>query len=432
MMREHDASLHINPIKPQDERTRYSWGSLHNIPGVRSTSPLGWIVFCALTLGVNSSHAQTGPTERKVSAATRLDWEFAARGFGPGAAKLPMGYDSTKQKYQLYIPKSYRKDKPAPLVLFISASDSPAGWKNWQAICEKEGVLFASPFGAGNTPENGRRVRVILDVLDDIRRNYAIDPEQTYLTGFSGGGRLTCAIGFALPEFFGGIVPICGTNPLHTMAYLRHRAEDRLSVAFVTGEKDFNRKENEKAMHPWCEEVGIRSKLWIVPKMGHEVPQASVLSEVYAWLAADLKRRRDDAKARPLLAVKADDTPSAAEQAKRLVAAAQDELKQPARTWRGVTLLQGVTQRWPKSDAARMAQMMLKDIVNDDKRLQLVEQQGAADEVRSVSAQAKALEQLGNVAKAIEAWDFLAKNYEGLPIAKTALENIQRLRAKAK
>src|ERR1051325_1296924 len=266
-----------------------------------------------LTISVPLASAQT---ERKVGAATRLDWEFAARGFGPAAAKLPAGYDSTKQKYQLFVPKSHKKDKPAGLVLFISPSDQPAGFKSWQAACEKEGILFASPFAAGNSVAAGQRTRIILDVLDDVRRQHAIDPDLTYITGFSGGGRMACAIGFALPEYFGGVIPLCGTNPISATTYLRHRAEERLSVAFVTGEKDFNRKENEEYMYPWLQEVGIRSKLWVVPNMGHAIPPASVVAEVHAWLAEDLKRRHDDAKARPKLAVKPDDTPSAAEQAK--------------------------------------------------------------------------------------------------------------------
>src|SRR5256885_776364 len=135
---------------------------------------------------------------------------------------------------------------------------------------------------------------------------------------------MACAIGFALPEFFGGVIPICGTNPISGPTYLRHRAEDRLSVAFVTGEKDFNRKENEEYMCPWFQEIGVRSKLWVVPKMDHAIPAATVIGEVHAWLAEDLKRRRDDARAHPKLAVKADDTPTGAEQASRFVDAAQD------------------------------------------------------------------------------------------------------------
>ena len=231
-----------------------------------------------LHLSALSLAAQTAPVEHKVSAATRLDWEFAVSGFGKGAAKLPAGYDSTKQKYQLFVPKGYDKSKAWPLVIFIAPGDTPLGWKAWQKFCEQEGAFFASPYGAGNSTPAGQRSRIILDVLDDIRRLYAIDPDQTYLTGFSGGGRMACAIGFALPEYFGGVIPVCGTNPISGPSYLRHRAEERLSVAFVTGEKDTNRKENEEYMYPWFQDLGIRSKLWVVPKMGHAIPSGEVMT----------------------------------------------------------------------------------------------------------------------------------------------------------
>ncbi len=371
-------------------------------------------------------------TERKVAGPTRLDWEFACSGFGKGAAKLPAGYDSTQQKYQLFVPKGIAKDKPAGLILFISPGNGPGGLKPWQAICEKHGLLYASPFAAGNSTQPGVRTRIILDVLDDVRRQYAIDPDRTYLTGFSGGGRMSCAIAFALPEYFGGVIPLCGTNPISGPTYIRHRIEDRLSVAFVTGEKDINRKENEVYMAPWFAELGIRSKLWVVPGVGHVVPSASVLAEVHAWLAEDLKRRRDHVRANPKLNVSASDTPAASEQAKRLFAASIENLSDPQRTWRGITLLQGVTQRWPKSEAANQARAVLKKVTEDNAILQLVEKQGAADEVKSLTSQAKALERFGDLQRAITVWQVLAGNYEGTTIGQTAVENIQRLRLKKK
>lgn len=372
-------------------------------------------------------HAQT---ERKVAGPTRLDWDFACRGVSADVGKLPAGYDSAKQKYQLFVPKNYAKGKPAGLVFFISPGDGPQGFKNWQKICETDGLLFASPYGAGNNVPPAQRTRIILDVLDDIRRNFLIDPDQTYLTGFSGGGRMACAIGFALPEYFAGIIPICGTNTISSTTYLRHRAEDRLSVAFITGEKDMNRKENEEVMYPWLKEIGVRSKVWVVPKMNHAIPSGEVLAEAHAFVAEDLKRRREDAKARPKLAVGPEDTPASAEQARRLLETGSAEIKEPTRTWRGVAMLQGVTQRWPKTESAREAQKLLKDALGDEKLLERIERQGADDEVKSLSAQARAMERFGNVPKAIEAWSLLAKNYEGMPIAAEAAANIKRLKKK--
>ena len=69
---------------------------------------------------------------------------------------------------------------------------------------------------------------------------------------------LGSAVAYVETEYFGGVAPVGGTNPLNSLSYLRHRAQDRLSVAFVTGEKDFNRRESEEYLHPLLTELGAQ------------------------------------------------------------------------------------------------------------------------------------------------------------------------------
>jgi predicted esterase len=381
---------------------------------------------CALALPA-SALAQGGPKEVRVSTPTRLDWKFASFGFGPGSEKME-NYDSAKQRYVLHVPKNYKTDKAWPLVVFISPGDGPSGWASWKTVCEKKGVLFCSPYGAGNATRAGRRTRIVLDMLDDVRRKYQIDPDQTYLSGFSGGGRMACAIAFALPEWFGGVAPICGTNPISGPAYLRHRTQERLSVAFITGSTDFNRKENEEYMAPYFKELDIRSKLWVVPKLGHAIPGSDTLAKVYAWLEEDLPRRRAEVKARPGLTMSAKETPAGEQQAARVVETALADLKQPDRVWRGVCLLQGVVARWNKTEPGLKARKILKELVNDEKLLQTAGEQGAEDEQKSLSAQAKAFERFGQRDQAIQAWELLAKNQPDTPAGKNAAVQAKRLR----
>lgn len=393
---------------------------------MRPTIAIAWfIVF------VNITHAQTGVRDMKVAEPTRLDWAFAVQGFGPKAGVLPADFDLTKQRYQLFTPKGYKADKTTawPLVVFISPGDAPMGLASWKTVCEKHGVLFCSPYKAGNSVAAGQRTRIVLDMLDDVRRHHRIDPDQTYITGFSGGGRMACAIGFALPEFFGGVVPVCGTNPISGTTYLRHRVQDRLSVAFLTGEKDFNRKENEESLHPWFKELDIRTMLEVVPKMGHEVPSAQVTDEVYLWLKDDLNRRREDAKTRPDLAGAPEGAPTGPEQAERLVAAAKKELKIADRAWHGVALLQGAAARWPKSEAGLQARKLLQEVLRDESLVERIAKQGADDEIKSVSAQATSLERMGFNIKAVEAWEILVKNYPDTQAGKKARERIAKLKA---
>jgi predicted esterase len=388
-------------------------------------------VLAVMMMALVGSHAgaQTkAPTEVKVHAPTRLDWEFVARQFGPDQARLPADYDSTKQRYQLFVPKNYTKDKAWPLVVFVSPGDGPAGWGAWRKVCEEQDVLFCAPYGAGNSCPIGQRCRIVLDALDDVRAAYNIDPDRTYVSGFSGGARMSCTIGFCLPEYFGGIAPIGGTNPLPKLAYLKHRIRDRLAVAHVAGDTDFNRKEHEDFMHPWWQGIGITSKLWIVPKTGHALPPPDVIVQVYQWLESHLKQRQGDAINHPRLTVAGGEGPTPAQQAQRLLEAAETALQKPGTTWRGVALLQGVVARWPKSDPGQQAQAKVQEILKDDTRIKLVGEQGGAEERKFLVEQSKALERFGQIAKAIQSWEYLAQEHPNTPEAELARMEAKRLR----
>jgi pimeloyl-ACP methyl ester carboxylesterase len=389
---------------------------------------LAWTLFTAALVTPAGSAAETGfRKEVRVAASTRLDWKFAVSGFGPKSGSLPADYDSRKQRYDLFVPAKYKADKAWPCVVFISPGDGPLGWTNWQKPCKKLGMFFCAPYGAGNSCPVGKRTRIVLDMLDDVRRHYRIDPEQTYLAGFSGGGRMACSIAFALPELFGGVVPVCGTNPMQRLSYLRQRVQDRLSVAFVTGESDFNRKENEVYMYPYLQELEVRARLWVVPKLGHGIPSGDVLTKVHLWLADDLKRRRADVKSRPTLALGSDQALTGEEMGAKLLQAAEAELKVPERTWRGVALLQGVVARWGKTKAAIAARKRLEELLADPQIEKRIADQGADEEQKGLIAQAKAMERFGQPAKALDAWRLLAKLHPDTPAGKKAAEAIKRL-----
>ncbi len=363
----------------------------------------------------------------EVKKTTRLDWEFVAVGFGKDALKLPADYDSRQQRFQLFVPRTYKADRAWPLILFISPGDAPMGWRYWQKPCEQDGYLYCEAYGAGNSCPAGKRIRIVLDVFDQVRRDYRLDPDRTYVTGFSGGGRMACTIGYNLPEFVGGIIPVCGTNPLPSLDYLRHRVQDRLSVALVTGETDFNRAENEKYMAPFLVDLSVRSRLWVVPKLGHGVPGDAVLSEVLRWLEEDLPRRREDVKKRPLLASPPDEAMIPSALASRLLEQAEIELKDDKRLWRGVTLLQAVLARYPRTESGTKARKLLDALKEDGKKLEAAGEQGGQEERTYLKAQAQALERLGQTAKALEAWKLLAEQHPFSEEGRKALVEVRRL-----
>jgi len=263
------------------------------------------VVLAALALVVPSAPAAppAGYTkEVHVAEPTRLDWVFASTNRSPAeppADLLGGAYDSLKQSYELFLPPRKNPKTPMPAVVFVSAGDEPAGWKAFEPVCKELGVVFVGVRGAGNNVPTPRRCRVILDCLDDVRRQVPLDPDRTYMAGFSGGGRVACAVTFALPEQFGGVLSFGAGGELRGEPWLRHRAADRLSVALVTGDGDFNRGEVEKYVGPYWSGIGIRSKVWVRPKHGHALPPADAVTEAVRWLEAGKADRAALAKKYP-------------------------------------------------------------------------------------------------------------------------------------
>jgi hypothetical protein len=357
-----------------------------------------------------------------------LDWEYAAGVFGAQAAHLPADYDPARQRYDLFVPPAYQPGKPWPLVLFLSPGDDPLGWGAWQRVCEEHDLFFCSAYGAGEGMAPARRVRIALDVLDDVRRRHAIDPARTYAAGLGDGARLACALAFTLPEYFGGVVSVGGGAAPFRDDYLRHRAQDRLSVAVLSGADDFGRRECEALLHPLLQDLGVRCKLWVVRGMAHELPPPAILEEAFRWLEADLDRRRQDARLRPGLAVAPSEVPTRRILAERMLAEAQAELRQPEHLYRGAALLSGLVARCDRTDAADRAREILRQLRENPEQRHRLAVQGGREESQVLAARARALDRLGRWAEALQAWEQLARSHPKSAEAAAAAET-RRLRA---
>jgi pimeloyl-ACP methyl ester carboxylesterase len=379
--------------------------------------------------------------EVAVEQATRLDWIFA---LGNQSREEPpadwlVDYDSAAQRYQLFVPPNLNPRKPAPLVLFISPVDQPVGWEQWRSVCEKSGVVFACPLAAGNDCPTPRRVRIVLDVLDNIRRRQTIDPDRTYLAGFSGGARIACAVAFALPEYFGGVVPICGSERLRSESWLRQRVVDRLSVALVTGDDDFNRGELERYRGPLLKEVGVRTKVWTVSKLGHGIPAGDQLSAVFSWLDDAVADRRRLAKQWPAMRIAGNAAPSRTEWAEALFNEAQKRLKKPATLFSGLMLLQGINVRWHDLPPAEKARDLLADY--DARSERVWEEDDLAEQRRYLIAEARATaayasgplppqyepQRVEMARAALELWKQILADGPDTPAGKEAKEHIDEL-----
>jgi hypothetical protein len=200
---------------------------------------------------------------------------------------------------------------------------------------------------------------------------------------------MACAIGFALPEYFGGMIPICAGGDLREESWLRHRLIDRVSAALITGESDFNHGEVERWKGTMWKDIGIRTRVWVQPKMGHAMPPAATTAEVVKWLDEDVNRRASSAKKSPVSRATPDGALSREDNAKALFDEAKKLLGDKATMYRGLMLVKGTSARWPDLATGKAALKLLQEY--DAKTERPWDVDDIAEQRKQIAAEARGL-----------------------------------------
>jgi polyhydroxybutyrate depolymerase len=115
------------------------------------------------------------------------------------------------REYLVYVPGSYDRNKPTPLVISMHAAGlwgaAQEEMSQWNAVAEREGFIVVYPTGArGSGPriwhmEPGRLetdVTFISDLIDKLSADYNIDPARIYANGLSNGGGMAFVLSCTL------------------------------------------------------------------------------------------------------------------------------------------------------------------------------------------------------------------------------------------
>lgn len=343
------------PVTPPTSEDIPSWNR-----GAVALPPWGW------RTGMPRPAIIAGNNPRvRVQAPSRLDWAFplspVTQTTIPRDVQL---YDSTFTSYHLWVPLTYRHAQPHPLILCISGKAVPDEYLAWGTLCRTYGVLFAVAYDGGDEVHPAKRMRLSLDVLDDLRRRMAIDADRIYVAGFSEGARTASELAYAYPEAVGGVVAIGGASGLRGEPWMRDRVKERLSVALVTGELDPAKREMETLRHPPLRDQGFTAKLWTVPRVGHALPPQPVLEDVYAWLETGVGKRQALTQQYPTTRMPQPLVPAPDFWAFSVVDEAKQRGRDPATREMAALQLEGVVRRWPTAPAAKTAKALLEKYDN--------------------------------------------------------------------
>ena len=172
------------------------------------------------------------------------------------SAETPVALDLSRERYEVIVPRSHKKDVPHGLFIWISPNDQCGLPADWEKVLADRKLIFIGALGAGNGREVFGRMQLAITANDQMRQLYTIDPARVYVSGHSGGSRVASMLAVAYADMFSGAVCFMGANFFfptqgkdgtnYEARYIPHpeiatHAQNESRIVLVTGDKDFNR-----------------------------------------------------------------------------------------------------------------------------------------------------------------------------------------------
>jgi len=203
---------------------------------------------------------------------------------------------SRELHYLLFLPKGYDasdKTKQWPLMLFLHGSGERGENLELVKMHGPPKIVEAKPdfefiVVSPQCPKDSRwQANELSQLIDQVSKAQAVDPNRLYVTGLSMGGSGTWQLAAAQPQRFAAIAPICGRADLDSAPKIKdlptwvfHGAKD--SAASV---------EHNKAIVAALKAAGGEPKFTLYPDAGHDSWTATYNNpEFYEWLLAQRKK----------------------------------------------------------------------------------------------------------------------------------------------
>jgi polyhydroxybutyrate depolymerase len=133
-----------------------------------------------------------------------------------------------KRDYLLYVPRSYDRSKPTPLVISMHGAGlwgaSQRDISRWNDLADRKGFIVVYPSGVGGKgvrvwraePGDGltKDVRFISELIDTLSRSYNIDSTRIYANGLSNGGGMSFVLSCKLSDRIAAVGMVAAAQTL--------------------------------------------------------------------------------------------------------------------------------------------------------------------------------------------------------------------------
>lgn len=132
--------------------------------------------------------------------------------------------------FKLFVPSTYNASFPAPLIIalhgYSQSGDKFEKYLNLTPVAESRGILYVHPNGTADksgtrfwnaTPEccdiHTPKVddnKYLMSIIDEVSKNYAVDPERIYIIGHSNGGFMANTLACLHADRIAAVVSMAG------------------------------------------------------------------------------------------------------------------------------------------------------------------------------------------------------------------------------
>ena len=243
------------------------------------SSPALKVIARALLLALFAGPAQAAPALATTEHSATLASLFAPEEAAALSKTLPL---DQPVKFRAWLSET----KNPGVLIFVSPTDSGEPPAGWLPLLESHQMSWIAADGFGNRKPSAQRVLAAMMALAFVGKLAETDPGRIYLGGMSGGGRIASQTVTRFPQNFSGAVYIVGADFwMPKDIRLRDRAAANRYV-FITGERDFNRREMRRVFARYRSSGLTRSLLMDLPDFGHAYPDAGQLGEALDFLDA--------------------------------------------------------------------------------------------------------------------------------------------------
>lgn len=204
--------------------------------------------------------------------------------------------DLAQERFAVFVP-SHSRASGFGLLVFVPPWENAMLPRGWAEILERHGVIFVTAANSGNAANVlDRREPLALLAVHNITQRFRVDPDRTYIGGFSGGSRIALRLALGFPDLFRGALLNAGSDPIGDAQTplpppeLFALFQEKTRIVYISGQNDALNVDNDAAstrsLLEWCvfDWYAERS-----PWSEHEVAGAPVLGRALDMLEKHAK-----------------------------------------------------------------------------------------------------------------------------------------------